>query len=824
MKNNPLAIVCVFFCLGIWTAKFVHIPLFFLYVSCVLFLLTALTSFKKQFLFSLSLGIAIFLAGFLHLTNAQTYPPNHISNFVSGNPQKVYVRGKVVTNPEVSRAFYHSKKTTFTFSACDLKSEKDWQAVEGLIKATLYGERGVGYGDELLLQGTLARPPGLRNPGGFNYRAYLANHNVFGTLKVKEKDAFLPLRGGLSPVIARRSDATFIPTKQSQRLRLRSNARNDGFLRAIFKFKQKLHRIIHTHLELEQAALLSAILLGERSNLSREARDLFTNTGTIHILAISGLHIGLIAFILVALFRFLRFPRRLTFIFSIFLLISYAALSGARPSVVRAAIMAVTILFGFLINREIKIYNSLGFAALLILIFHPHNLFDAGFQLSFLSVISIVYFAPKIEKLFPARRGVFFYLIRAFSVSLSAWIGIAPLVAFYFNIVTPVAVLANLVVIPCLFLIVSAGISFLIFACLWAPLGAIFAETCWLSLLGLTALTSFIAKIPWGFFHCSRPGIIFFCAYYALLLLSFNYKKLNISPAKAGIALLLAANFLVWKPLFKTPSGELKVTFLDVGLGDAIFIEFPYSGGTLLIDGGDAGEVDAGRWAILPFLWNKGIDKIDAVLLTHPDNDHVGGLAGVLKNVKVNYVFDNGMPKESTAYNNYKTQIEEKASHYRAIKQGEKILGFPQVELFVIYPQRTFLVGTGADANNNSVVLKLAYKDVSFIFCADIQNEAIKKLLPYSSMLESTVIKIPHHGSDEGEAEDYLFQAVSAQLAVISVDRNNRFGFPAPEVMERLRKTGAKVYTTGDNGAVIISTDGKDIRVKTMAKKLAVSQ
>ena len=816
LRNNPLAIVCLFFCLGIWAARYVHIPVFFIYASCVLFLTTALVSLKRQLLFSLSLGIAIFLVGFLHLQNAQTYPANHILNFISDNPQKAFVRGRVVSNPEASRTFYHSKKTTFTFRAYDLKTEKNWKDVRGLIKVMLYGEREIQYGDELLLQGLFSRPPGLRNPGGFNYRAYLANHNIFGTLKVKEKDAFKILTPSPLP----------------------SPRWGEGRLRTIFKFKQRLHRIIFKNLAPPQAALLSAILLGERANLSQDTKDLFISTGTIHILAISGLHVGLIALILIALFKFLRLPRRLNFIFTVLLLICYAALSGARPSVLRATTMAVVVLLGLLINREPRIYNSLGLVALLVLIARPQYLFDSGFQLSFLSVISIVYFAPRLERLFSARPAqkktggsarpaekkpggllrsrCLLYLARAFSVSLAAWIGIVPLTAYYFNIVTPVAVAANLLVIPYLFFVVSAGICFLVFAYLWAPLGAIFAQTSWLSLVGLSKLVSVISRIPLGCFHLPSPGIFFFCGYYALILLIFNHRRLRLSSGQLGIIILLAANALVWKPLFKALSNELTVTFLDVGLGDAIFIQFPYSEGTMLIDGGPATNGDAGRWVILPFLWDKGINKIDALVLTHPDNDHVGGLASVLKNVKVNYVFDNGMAKDSISYNNYKRQVAARAHHYCAVKRGEEIAGFPQVKLLVINPPEPLLAGTGADTNNNSVVLKLAYADVSFLFSGDIQKEVMPQLLAYSSMLKSTVLKVPHHGSDEEKTEDDLFQAILPETAVITASRTNRFGFPAPELMERLDKLGIRVYKTGKSGAVIVSTDGRNTRVEAM--------
>ncbi len=314
MKTNPLSLICIFFCSGIWTAKFVlvykvcsiyhcenctraigegnflDIPLFLLYTCFFLFLIFALAGLNKKVLFSLSLAAAICCAGALHLKNSEIYPANHILNFLSHEPQKVHIRGKVATSPEVSRTFYHSKKTNFTFQTYDLRLEQTWQNVEGLIKVTLFGEREVQYGDELLLQGLLARPPTLRNPGGFDYREYLANHNIFGLLKVKEKDAFLSMRANRSKSLNSDSHtvvAQFIGRPMlgliNQATTLRHSL-NDRLPRSIFKFKQKLHQIIFEHLNPPQDALLSAILLGERSRLSPDIKDLFIKTGTIHIL------------------------------------------------------------------------------------------------------------------------------------------------------------------------------------------------------------------------------------------------------------------------------------------------------------------------------------------------------------------------------------------------------------------------------------------------------------------------------------------------------------------------------------------------------------
>ena len=179
---------------------------------------------------------------------------------------------------------------------------------------------------------------------------------------------------------------------------------------------------------------------------------------------------------------------------------------------------------------------------------------------------------------------------------------------------------------------------------------------------------------------------------------------------------------------------------------------------------------------------------------------------------------ESGFPETSTSYCNYKAQIEKNVPHYRTIGGREEIVGFSGVELFVIHPPRPFLSGTGADTNNNSLILKLVYKEVSFIFCGDIQKQAIGHILAYGPFLRSSVIKVPHHGSDEGKQEENLFRAVSAQVGVISVDKDNRFGFPAPAVLKRLEDEGVQVYKTSDCGAITISTNGQDIWVKTMVE------
>ncbi|MFH1245776.1 MAG: DNA internalization-related competence protein ComEC/Rec2 [Candidatus Omnitrophota bacterium] len=807
MRSEPLAVVCIFFCLGIWIAAVVHIPLFFIYVSAILLLILALFSLKHSLLWTLFVAAAIFCAGALRLINAQTFPLHHISHLVPDKPQKVCITGKVISCPAVSSTFYHSEKTTFTLQTGNLRINEKWQPVTGLIKVDVYRKGGftgqqritagaVQYGDTLLLQGTLTRPAGLRNPGGFDYRTYLANYNVRGVLQVKEKDA----------------------------CKIISSSKT--FLNLIFGLKQRLLDKIYTHLSAQEAAILAAILLGERAELSPESKMMFINTGTIHILAISGLHISLIGIMAILFFRFLRIERRTVYVLTMIFLIAYTFLCGACPSVVRAAIMAGIVFLGILINREYKMYNSLGIAALIILLYNPRYLFDAGFCLSFLSVISIVYFSPKIEgriffkdwvaphPLF-IRRAVL-YTIKAFSVSLSAWIGILPAVAYYSNTISPIAILANLIVVPYSSFMVIFGMFFLMFSWI-SPLGAVLGQANEYILQGLIRLTAFFAQAPGGVFHCPRPSCLFCCAYFSAFFLIFNHRKLKISPGKIGIMLLLGLNFFIWKPVFAAASRELTVTFLDVGLGDAIFIKFPGEG-TMLIDTGRAGQSNSADNVILPFLWDKGVTRLSALLITHPDNDHIGGASGVLKHLPVDYVFDNGDKKNSERFDAYMEQLSVKKIRRQKLKKGDNISGFPGVELSVLHPPGIFLRDTSSDANNNSLVLKLKYKDVSFLFCADIKKEAARRLILYGAELKSDVIKVPHHGSDEGEAERELFRLAAAPIAVISVGDNGRFKFPAQKTLDALNQLGAKIHATSVDGAVIVSTDGKNISVRDYVK------
>jgi competence protein ComEC len=291
-----------------------------------------------------------------------------------------------------------------------------------------------------------------------------------------------------------------------------------------YKLRHKSSSVLIENLNSTQAGVLSAMILGDRSRISPQLRRLFIQTGTMHILAISGLHVGIIAFILELFLKVLGLRRRWRYLVIIFLLIFYCFLTGARPSVIRATIMAVVLLLSFLLKREIQISHSLALTALIILTANPRQLFNLGFQLSFVSVISIVYLSPVIRKLFnadyrrysariardkssdirkknPPTSAIKRFLISAFGASLAAWLGILPFVAYYFKIISPVTVLANLVVVPYLALVIALGFSLLI-AGITAPfLAPIFAASANLSIVILIQIVKFFNQIPRAYFY-----------------------------------------------------------------------------------------------------------------------------------------------------------------------------------------------------------------------------------------------------------------------------------------------------------------------------------
>lgn len=480
----PFVWISLSFIFGIILSKYFHPTLFLIFlIACICGIFLFVCKRKKPIFL-----ILIALTGAFACRSSLSYPSGNIANFSPAS--NIHITATII-KPPIEKSTSRGKKAVLILRAEKVEESK----VGGLFRATIHTpHQSYLYGDRLLLKGKLYRP---YNFGEFDYKKYLASRRIYCLFSAKGRNVEKLSSGG------------------------------NLFFSFLFHFRTVLLNSIDKNLSPQKAVLLKAILLGERSGISPQLKKIFIDTGTIHILSISGLHIGIIVSIFLLFFKFLRLPYKTNYLLAIILIILYAFLSGARVPVVRATIIAVVILAGRLLNRPSAIYNSLGFAAFLILAVQPLYLFDVGFQLSFLCVFFIVYLTPKIEKIFFKEKilrskkinlkKILSFAIRSLSASLAVWLGIFPLLSYYFNNFTPITVLANLIVVPLLFFVVAGGFSFILFTPIPAVspfLGII--EGFLLALL--VKAVSFFSNLPFAHFHFSLTLLGMITCYFFLFL------------------------------------------------------------------------------------------------------------------------------------------------------------------------------------------------------------------------------------------------------------------------------------------------------------------
>ena len=476
--------------------EFIHIPFLFLYTLALVLLIISFILIKHHLSIWLLLTLAVFSGG-LFLSNSYILAYPHIRNFTFYKSEPVTIRGVVGSFPEIK-----PNSSTFVLTAQELIWAGKVYPVCGKVLVKIFRkvnpaprsksctrlvrdkERGftrcgvnISFADQVILEGKLFRPYQARD-GQPSYRKHIENQGIYSILTVSK----------------------------NKPIRYLGKSRVNPLKSFVYKIRNKSADILSKNLKSSPAGIFSAMILGERSKIPPYLNRLFIQTGTVHILAISGLHVGIIAFILELLLKALRIRRRLRYLVIIFLLILYCLLTGARSSVIRATIMAIVLLSGFLLKKETQITHSLSLAALIILMANPRELFNIGFQLSFISVISIVYLSLMIKNLCNPKfnlcnhKSIRFF-ISAFSVSLAAWLGTSPFIAHYFKIISPITVLANLVVVPYLTLVIALGFNLLIVGFVFPALAGVFSAPANLSIVILIQIVKFFNQIPCAYFY-----------------------------------------------------------------------------------------------------------------------------------------------------------------------------------------------------------------------------------------------------------------------------------------------------------------------------------
>jgi competence protein ComEC len=559
----------------------------------------------------------------------------------------------------------------------------------------------------------------------------------------------------------------------------------------------------------ESGSILEALLLGERGRLDPETSLSLQASGLFHLIAISGAHIAVFSFLLFWFLRLVRLGRRPATILLIFFLIFYATLVEGRASVLRAVIMTVLFLVGKLLWRDVRLLNTVSLSAFVLLLWNPASLWDAGFQLTFAATLSLILFVPPLLRHLPKLP---LHLSGLVAVSLAAYLGATPILASAFHRVSFSGLILNLAAVPLMSLIMAGGYIFLPLSVLHPPLGLWLGAALDILIKAFLSVARLWEEVPFLSYRLPAPPA-WLVVLYVLLLLSlllprrFKFQKTVL----LGFFLAVFVALVIY-PFPAQTSPGLRITFLDIGQGDSILVEFPGKK-KMLVDGGGlpAGDFDVGESVVSPVLWKKGMKRVDILVSTHAHPDHIGGLAAIARNFHPGEVWEGIVPLDDPWDRRFKkalptsTRLRKVAAGFIRRESGASVE--------VLHPQTSAIIRDSVD-NEDSLVLKISYGRMAILLTADIGRPTEQALIEQGFPLESDVLKVGHHGSNSSTSEEFLLK-VKPALVVITVGQGNVLGFPHPAVLERCQRAGARIFRTDLDGAVEILTDGKDITVKT---------
>lgn len=814
VKLRPAVYFLIPFLIGIITGNYTAIPLFWLWLSILICLIGSIVARnRKRYLSYILLHVAIFTCGMLRLELA-TVPliPHHFYD------QPVSFTGKTTYQPERGEVW----EACYAIGQVQLLADPS-QTVSTKVLIRFNEPIPLRYGRRITLTGVLHQPDTKRNPGGFDYRAYLSRQNVSGIIshqglfRLGEQSGFPPLRWieALRLRTERTIDDAYVSFKEPSA----ENAPTNG-----------LH-----------AQLLKGILLGKRGDVPTETLDMFRNSGTFHVLAVSGLHVGLVAmFCFVAFSKFrvpmltFRIPPKIVSLLTIAAIIIYACLVGFRPSVFRAALMASLYLFARIIDRDADIYNLLAVAALALLLINPTQVWDVGFQLSFTAVIAIVYFVPKMEnpirklwetpeddrssRLTRYRKSALKWLVLSYLVTFAAQIGTTPLIAYHFYRGYPLGIIVGPFAVGLVSLIVGVGMASVIVGFIFLPLAKILAVVNHAIIFIFLKLIGIFGQ-EWGIMTIAPPTLGLIAVYIALILGITHWRFVYQQWKTASLIGLSVVAMWVWDSGFHEQGRLLEMVTLDVGQGDAAIVRFP-DRTTMLIDGGiqrsyydvnrqKQAEYDVGERIIEPFLNSNGIRELDLVVLSHPDIDHGGGLGYILQNYRVKRVIGIAdMQLDSQIHRRLRSIAKERGIPYSFPYAGEiDLTGTARLNLLHPIDAASTNLMDG-NKNADSLVIKLSYGEVDILFTGDIETEGEKLLITSQQDLRSEILKVPHHGSDTSSSAQFI-DAVRPRFAIYSLGQRNQFQLPHREVVERYKERNCKQLRTDQLGAITVKSDGK---------------
>lgn len=761
--------------------------------------------------------------------------------------QPVTLRGRVVTDPtpprmvvQITHLFYQGTwrqvedqmivtiKPLTESTNPNTKGENatDQPATKGTLSPTSTKQDAISsqpkppsyvpaYGDMLELQTVqLEKLQAARNPGGFDALTYYGRQGIHYAVTVK-----------------------------ADQLKLQGHDDRGVRGRLFYPLRHRLLEVIHLLYKPEHVALVSGIVLGVVDGMDPEVKETFRVLGVIHILAVSGANVSLLIMPLLALLKKGGLATTKRYSLAILLILLYGGVAGGGASVTRACTMCILWCASRLLARQADSLTSWGFAAGVLLILDPMQLYDIGFQLTFLLTWALLVLPPHLERFLhflkkqfrkqdslhqatpttvpPRIRKFLHSLGQASLLTLIAELLSTPLILTISPVYTPLSLLANLYILPLIAIITPAAVLSILLGLLHPALATIPTLIVSVSLELLVEPLTYVGRAGWWVKHFAAPSSAWLWMYYGgwvqLVLRRFHsgepyatlYSRLRTFSltALAG-GLLLSA---IWRSV--APQ-NLRVTFLDVGQGDAALIEMPHHHVWLVDGGGVPGfqhsTYDVGARVVVPALAAKGIDDIDVLVMTHADEDHVRGLAAVLQQVHVHNLLVSDLTTDKPFYQSLLQEARRQGIPITLAQVGQTWSPEKNLAVSILNPPVNSFQNTRSDTNSNCVVFSLTYGVRTFLFTGDFEGDQEDRLpIPPQPV---DVLKVAHHGSGHSTTLPFL-QKTTPTHAILSVGAHNHYGHPAPATVARLQSAGATLWRTDQQGAIVCETDGKKLDI-----------
>lgn len=639
----------------------------------------------------------------------------------------------------------------------------------------------LGVGQKVRIKGTINKARGERNPGEFDYYKYLTTKGISATLYAGSV-GYIKIEDGTTNLI----------------------------FNSIFLARKNISDQIEKIYNETAGSLLKGLILADRSEIDYRVKESFINSGVIHVLAVSGLHVGFI--VLIFLFLFNRTNIYVRVILTITGLVLFLLVTNHPPSVFRATIMASVMLLTFLSNRNYNAVNSLSIAALTLLIIDPNELFNPGFQLSFSAVLSILLLYPLLGKWIKEldlKNNFAKYLLLFSAVSFAAQLGTLPFTLIYFHKLSVISLLANILVIPMIGVIVSLGILSLIVSTFWTWGALIFSSANMLITDFLFFLVSMLGELKISHFFIGNFSVVDSILYY-LFFIGFLYALKHFSNRIAlsllfTLAVLNSFIYLHIDDEELLPRGKFSVLMIDIGQGDGILLKFPNEEYGLIDAGNSTPTFDNGERVIAPLMKQLGVEKIDHAFVSHMDSDHYKGFNYLVKNGLVAKIYksklDTNLSKDiefEHLLNENKIEVE----YY-----SRRSIDFGNARMYILN-DTTNSEYNRFDTNNKSGVYKIIHGKNTFLFVGDAEKRAERLLTKtYGEFLQVAVLKAGHHGSKTSSSPEFI-SFVDPEIALISAGIGNNFNHPSPEVIRRFQKAQISIDRTDEEGAIIYNSDG----------------